>query len=317
MNNEIYDLIIIGSGPAGLTAAIYSSRATITTLVIAGSPSGGQLTTTTEVENFPGFPEGIQGPVLIENMRKQAERFGSKFLEEKVASIQKTTQGNFEITLDTGMKIQAKSVIVASGASAKWLGIESEQRLRGKGVSACATCDAFFFKNKVVAVVGGGDSAMEESVYLTKFASKVYVVVRKAKNELRASKYMQERALSNPKIEFLFETGITEVLGDAFVSGLRIKNLKTGAEKILSDVGGLFLAIGHSPNTGFLKGFIELDPVGYIKVSNLTNTSVKGVFSAGDVGDSRYRQAISAAGLGCMAALDVEKYLASAEHENK
>jgi len=308
----IYDIAIIGSGPAGLTAAIYTSRAELDTLVIGGSPPGGQLTTTTDVENFPGFPEGIMGPDLIANMRKQAQRFGAVFQDENVTNILGSSDDGFVLQTDATNSYSAKSIIVATGASAKWLGLESEQKLRGKGVSACATCDGFFFKDKIVAVVGGGDAAMEEAVYLTKFAPKVYVLVRGARDSMRASKIMQKRAHDNPKVEFLCDTEVIEVLGDAHVSGVRIKNNKTDEATVLKDVQGLFVAIGHKPNTGFLKGFVELDQMGYAKIIGPgTQSSVAGVFISGDVHDHRYRQAITAAGYGCMASLDAERWLAT------
>ncbi len=309
MNEKIRDLIIIGGGPAGLTAAIYASRAFIDTLVIEGNPHGGQLTITSDVENFPGFKDGVMGPALIEDMRKQAKRFKSELLEQNVTQISGDAKSGFMITTDSGLVFKTKSVLIASGASAKWIGLDSETKLRGKGVSACATCDGFFFKNKIVAVVGGGDSAMEESLFLTKFASKVYILVRNPKEKMRASKFMLNKALSNPKIEFLFNTEVKEVLGTENVSGLRIIDNTTKAERIMDDVQGLFVAIGHTPNTSFLKGFIDMNELGYILVKNNTNTSKEGVFSAGDVSDARYRQAITAAGFGCMAALDIERFL--------
>lgn len=310
MENTIYDVLIIGSGPAGLTAAIYTSRGFLKTLVVAGSPSGGQLTTTTEVDNFPGFPSGIQGPDLVNNMKTQAERFDTVFVEENVKSVSGTFETGFKVQTDSGNIYSAKSIIIAAGASAKWLDIPSETRLRGKGVSACATCDGFFFKNKTVAVVGAGDSAMEESTFLTKFANKVYVIVRGDQTSMRASKIMQAKAVANPKIEFIYNSVVSEVLGTDSVTGLQLTNSKTNQTSEL-EVQGLFLAIGHKPNTDFLKGFVELDDkVGYVKVTNNTKTSVEGVFVAGDVADYRYRQAVTAAGLGCMAALDVQKFLA-------
>lgn len=309
MDSILYDVIIIGGGPSGLTAAIYTSRAFLKTLVIAGNPPGGQLTTTTEVENFPGFPAGITGPELVENMRKQAERFECTFVNDNVNGMSGSASDMFTVTCSEGT-FKAKTIIIASGASAKWLGLESEQRMRGRGVSACATCDAFFYKNKVVAIVGGGDASMEEANFLTKFASQVYVLVRGSKENMKASKIMLQRALDNPKIDFMFNTQVKEVLGEASVTGLRIVNSVDNAEKVL-DVQGLFVAIGHQPNTDYLKGFVELDKVGYVVVHENTKTSVEGVFSAGDVADHRYRQAISAAGLGCMAALDAQKYLES------
>jgi thioredoxin reductase (NADPH) len=303
-----YDLIIIGSGPAGLTAAIYTSRATINTLIIAGNPPGGQLTTTTEVENFPGFSRGIEGPTLIAEMRTQAEKFGTTLVDENVTAISGNVDTSFTLETDAGNSYTAKAVIVSTGATAKWLGLESETRLRGKGVSACATCDGFFFKDKVIAVVGGGDAAMEEATFLTKFASKVYVLIRGTQEKLKASKFMQEKAQANAKIEFMFNTEVKEVLGDTSVSGLRILNNKTQKETTLDNVQGLFVAIGHKPATQFLEGFVELDK-GYIKVSEGTKTSKEGVFAGGDCVDYKYRQAITAAGFGCMASLDAERYL--------
>lgn len=313
---QIYDVIILGGGPSGLTAAIYTSRAKLNTLVIAGNPAGGQLMWTTEVENYPGFPNGIMGPELIDNMRKQAERFETLFKDENVSSLEGTYETGFTVTTESGSTYSGKTIIIATGASANWLNIESEQRLRSKGVSACATCDGFFFKGKDIAVVGGGDSAMEEATYLTRFASKVYLLVRGSKEEMKASKIMQEEAMHNEKIEFMFNTQVKEVLGDDFVSGLRVLNNKTNEEKEIQ-LSGLFVAIGHSPNTKFLEGFVDLEPNKYLKVTDNTKTSKEGVFAAGDVGDYRYRQAISAAGLGCMAALDVEKYLKSKGYEVK
>ncbi len=310
MENQV-DVIIIGSGPAGLTAAIYTSRAYLNTLVISGRPSGGQLMLTTDVENFPGFPEGIQGPALMANLREQAARFKTRFVDENVIAVSGNAGSGFTVTTDeAGKTFTGKSIIIATGAEAKWLNIESEQRLRGKGVSACATCDGFFFKDKIVAVVGGGDAAMEEANYLTKFASKVLLLVRGEKEALRASKIMQDRALTNPKIEFMFTTEVVEILGTDKVEGLIVKNNNTGETKTLNDVQGFFTSIGHEPSTKFLKGFVELDEKGYLKVTGNTITSVEGVFAAGDVLDFRYRQAVTAAGMGCMAALDVEKYLA-------
>ena len=307
---NIYDVIILGGGPSGLTAAIYNSRAKLNTLVLAGNPPGGQLMWTTEVENFPGFEHGIMGPELIENMRKQAQRFGTKFADENVTKITGSFENNFTLTTHNNNEYKAKSIIVATGASAKWLNIPSEQKLRGKGVSACATCDGFFFKDKVVAVVGGGDSAMEESTYLTKFAKKVYVLVRGSQAEMKASKIMQQEAMENEKIEFLFNTQVKQVLGDNFVTGLTVENSSTNETKNI-EVQGLFIAIGHTPNTKFLSGLIDLLPNGYIDVKDTTKTNVEGIFVAGDVADYKYRQAISAAGVGCMAALDAERFLKS------
>ncbi|MBI2414542.1 thioredoxin-disulfide reductase [candidate division WWE3 bacterium] len=304
-----FDVIIIGSGPAGLTAAIYTSRANLKTLILAGMPSGGQLMLTSEVENFPGFPDGIMGPDLMEAIKKQALRFGCSYIEENVLKVSGDAKKYFNVITTNNNSYLGKTVIVATGASAKWLSVEGVDRLKGKGVSACATCDGFFFKEKVVAVVGGGDSAMEESIYLTKFASKVYALVRGKKEELKASKIMQERAMKNSKIEFIYETELIEVLGENLVSGIKIKNRVSGAESVIEEVQGVFMAIGHKPNTDFLVDFLELDKIGYIKPIDGTKTSVEGIFVGGDVSDSKYRQAVSAAGFGCMAALDVEKFL--------
>ncbi len=319
-----YDVAILGSGPAGLTAAIYTSRALLKTAVFAGNPPGGQLTTTTEVENFPGFPEGIQGPELIQRTRLQAQKFGSVLMDTHIVKVSGTFETGFTLTDDEGNTHMARSIIIATGASAKWLGIESEQRMRGKGVSACATCDAFFFKDKEVAIIGGGDAAMEEATFLTRFASKVHVLVRKSQEEMRASKIMQERALSSEKIEFHFYTELVEVLGEEKVSGIRVVDNRTSEETVLP-VEGVFVAIGHSPNTDFLQGFVELDAKGYVVVTDGTESSVggkspmgtkssvEGVFVAGDVADFRYRQGITAAGFGCMAAIDLERFLAGGE----
>jgi thioredoxin reductase (NADPH) len=306
----VHDVVIIGSGPAGLTAAIYAARANLEPLVIAGYEAGGQLMITTDVENYPGFPEGIMGPDLMERFRKQAERFGTKFIDKDVTSVDFSKR---PFTLDVeGEKIQAKAVIVATGASAKWLGIESETRLRGHGVSACATCDGFFFKDKDVAVVGGGDTAMEEASFLTKFAKSVTLVHRR--DAFRASKIMQERVLANPKVKVVWDSAVTEVLGEKLVEGVEIQNLKTGAKSKLP-VQGMFLAIGHAPNTKFLGDQLEVDEKGYIVTHGPleTRTNVPGVFVAGDVFDTRYRQAITAAGSGCKAAIDVERWLHEVE----
>ncbi len=303
---SVHKVVIVGSGPAGLTAALYAARANLDPLVIAGYEAGGQLMITTEVENYPGFPEGIQGPELMEKFRKQAERFGTKFIDKNVTSVDFSRR---PFTLDVeGEKIQAKSVIVATGASAKWLGLANETRLRGHGVSACATCDGFFFKGKEIAVVGGGDTAMEETSFLTKFASKVYLIHRR--NEFRASKIMQERVLSNPKVEVVYDTVVEDVLGEKTVEALALRNLKTGAKSKLA-VGGFFLAIGHQPNTQIFQGQLDIDEKGYIRTHGPleTRTNVEGVFVAGDVFDQRYRQAITAAGSGCKAAIDVERWL--------
>ncbi|MEN9389603.1 MAG: hypothetical protein RLY61_687 [Candidatus Parcubacteria bacterium] len=305
---ESSDVLIIGSGPAGLTAAIYTSRAFLSTRVIGGRVSGGQLMLTTEVENFPGFPQGIIGPELIANMRSQATTFGTEFIDENVISIHGDIDTGFSVTTDENRSFSSQAVIIATGANANWLNLANEQRLIGKGVSACATCDGFFFKNKTVVVVGGGDSAMEEATFLTNFAAKVIILVRGDKAKLRASKIMQEKAFSNPKISFLYNTEVLDVLGDEVLAGVLIKNSLTNTQSTL-DCQGLFVAIGHSPATSFLSGFVDLDSKGYLKVVDGTKTSKAGVFAAGDVSDHRYRQAITAAGMGCMAALDVGKHL--------
>ncbi len=299
-----HSLIILGSGPAGLSAAIYAARAELKPLVIGGSESGGQLMLTSAVENFPGFVEGVQGPELMQNMRKQAAKFGATFWDTDVTSVD---FGKKPFTVKTSDKTATtNSVIIATGSSARWLGLPSEQRLIGQGVSSCATCDGFFFKDKEVALVGGGDAAMEEATFLTKFVTKVTVLVRR--DVLRASKIMQNRAKANKKINFMWNTEVAEVLGKDHVEGLKLKNNKTGKVSELK-TDGLFVAIGHKPNTDFLKGQIELDKKSYVAVKDLTHTSVEGVFVAGDVHDYRYRQAITAAGSGAMAALDAEKWL--------
>jgi thioredoxin reductase (NADPH) len=295
---------IIGSGPAGLTAAIYAARAELKPFMIEGMERGGQLMLTTDVENYPGFPDGIMGPELMEGFRKQAERFGTRIMSSNVTKVDFSSRP-FKIWVDDD-EYTADSVIISTGASARWLGIESETRLRGHGVSACATCDGFFFRDKAIAVVGGGDSAAEEALFLTKFASKVYVIHRR--DELRASKIMAKRVLEHDKIEMVWDTVVEEVLGDDVVTGLRVLNRKTGEESTL-DVEGLFLAIGHTPNTKVFEGQIDLDEKGYILTGENTMTSVPGVFAAGDVTDHVYRQAITAAGMGCQAAIDAERWL--------
>ncbi len=299
-------LVIIGSGPAGYTAALYASRANLSPLLFEGLQPGGQLTITSDVENYPGFPEGILGPELMEKMKKQAERFGTRFLLGDVTRVD-FSRRPFQIWQDDQMHTAA-AVIIATGASAKWLGLESETRYRGKGVSACATCDGFFFRGVEVAVVGGGDTAVEEATFLTKYASKVHLVHRRG--ELRASKIMAEKAKRNPKIDLVWNSGVEEVLGDGkAVTGLTLKSTVDGSTRSLP-VKGLFLGIGHEPNTRLFRGQLEMNEVGYLKVrSPATATSVAGVFAAGDVADPSYRQAVSAAGSGCVAAIDAERWL--------
>ena len=296
--------MIIGSGPAGLTAAIYASRGKLETLVIAGSQPGGQLMLTTDVEDFPGFPEGIQGPQLVTQMRKQAERLGGEFVDEDVTRID-LSKKPFKVATSKDSYL-GRSLIIATGASAKWLGLPSEQRLIGKGVSACAVCDGAFFKDKKIAVVGGGDSAMREALFLTKFASEVNIIHRR--EELRAFPALQEKVKANSKIKFVWNSVIEEVLGKDKLEGVRIKDVQTGQTKE-AKLEGLFIAIGHKPNTDFLKGQLDLDRKGYIVVEDRNKTSVPGVFAAGDVYDWQYQQAVTAAGAGCMAAMDTQEWL--------
>jgi thioredoxin reductase (NADPH) len=300
------DVIIIGSGPAGYTAAIYSARANLSPLLLAGLEVGGQLSTTTLVENFPGFPDGVMGPELMEAMRKQAERFGAEFLQAVVTRVDLSTRP-FTVCTDD-QEIPTRTLIICCGASARLLGLQSEKKLIGYGVSTCATCDGYFFRNKQIIVVGGGDSALEEAIFLTRYASKVTVVHRR--NQLRASKIMQDKAFANPKIQFVWDSVIEEVydVQARTVKGVKLRNVKT---KEIRDFAsdGVFVAIGHIPNTAIFQGQLEMDANGYIITHEGSKTSVPGVFAAGDVQDSVYRQAISAAGSGCMAAIDAERFL--------
>ena len=309
-SNDIRQVIIIGSGPSGLTSAIYTARAGFNPLVIEGYQAGGQLMMTTEIENYPGFREGIMGPDLMQEFRAQAERFNTEFITADVTKVDLT--GNVKKVWVGDNLHQSKTVIISTGASANFLGLENEKRLIGKGVSSCATCDGFFFRNKTICVIGGGDSAMEEAIFLTRFAFKVYVIHRRDK--FRASKIMAKRAMDNPKIEAVLDSVLVDVLGDNVVKGIKLRNVKTDEISELA-VEGMFLAVGHTPNTKLFEGQIDMDKKGYIITSEskdeLTTTNISGVFACGDVQDSRYRQAITAAGSGCMAALDTERYLES------
>jgi thioredoxin reductase (NADPH) len=306
--SKIHEVVIVGSGPAGYTAAIYTARAQLNPIIYEGSvTAGGALMNTTEVENFPGFEHGIMGPDLMDQMRKQSLRFGAALVTDDIISMKLDTEIK-ELVDGAGNTIRAKSVILAMGSAYKELGLTNEKRLSGRGVSWCATCDGFFFREQVIAVAGGGDSAMEEANFLTKFATKVVIIHRR--EELRASKIMAERARNNPKIEFLFNAQILDVLGDEKVTGLKLKDVKTGAESV-KDFTGLFVAIGHLPRSELVKGQVDLNSEGYVEVEGRsTRTNLKGVFACGDLVDHTYRQAITAAGSGCQAALDAERFLA-------
>ncbi len=306
MESEHRRVLIIGSGPAGYTAAIYSARAGLEPLMLAGLNFGGQLMITTDVENYPGYPDGVTGPAMMEEFQKQAERFGTEILFHDATEVD-LSERPFKVSTAEN-KYTADTVIIATGASARWLGIPSEARLTNMGVSACATCDGALFRNKPMAVVGGGDTAMEEALFLTRFATKVTLVHRRG--ELRASKIMQERALANEKIDFAWHSEVDEVLGDEFVTGVRLKDVRDGSTREL-DIEALFIAIGHQPNTSLFKGKLDLDDTQYLSVTpGTTRTSIEGVFACGDVADSVYRQAVTAAGTGCMAAIDAERWLA-------
>ncbi len=298
------NVIILGSGPAGLTSAIYTARANLNPLVVEGMQAGGQLTITSEVENYPGFPEGVMGPDLMINFRKQAERFGARFEVGNVVSVDLSKR---PFVLKTESKtFEAQTLIISTGASANLLGLKNESRLMGKGVSTCATCDGFFFRNMDIAVVGGGDSACEEANFLTRFAKKVYMVHRR--DHFKASKIMADRVLKNPKIEVLWNSVVEDILGEKDVTAMRVKNIANGTVKDIP-LSGVFVAIGHSPNTKLFKGTLKMDENGYLITSNGTRTNIEGVFAAGDVQDHVYRQAITAAGSGCMAAIDAERFL--------
>lgn len=313
MNNNHTKCLIIGSGPAGYTAAIYASRANLSPILYEGNQPGGQLTITTEVENFPGYPEGVTGPQLMEDLRKQAQRFGADMRSGLITDVNFDVRP-FILTIDNNETITADTVIIATGASAKYLGLEDEKRYNGLGVSACATCDGFFYRKRTVAVVGGGDTACEEAIYLSNLAKKVYMIVRK--DHLRASDVMQRRVFEKENIEVLFNSNTVGLFGEEFVEGAHLVEFKGTEKERFYDIAidGFFLAIGHKPNTDVFAKYIDLDETGYIKLNGpTTSTNIDGVFAAGDVADSRYRQAISAAGMGCRAALDAEKYLAEKE----
>ena len=305
--------LIIGSGPAGYTAAIYASRAGLNPVLYQGIQPGGQLTITTEVENYPGYPDGIQGPEMMIDFEKQAKRMGAD-IRYGLATKVDFSGPVHKVWIDEEKLLEADAVIIATGASAKWLNIESEQRLNGYGVSACAVCDGFFFRNKEVAIVGAGDTACEEALYLSKLATNVHMIIRKDEHGMRASKIMQQRVMNTPNIKTYFNTETLEVLGEHKVEGVKIKNIKTGEEQTIA-VNAFFVAIGHEPNSTIFKSWIDMDEAGYIKtIPGSTKTNIKGVFAAGDVQDKTYRQAVTAAGSGCMAALDAERYLGELEN---
>jgi thioredoxin reductase (NADPH) len=308
--SEVESLIILGTGPAGLTAAIYSARANLNPLCVEGEQPGGQLTITSDVENYPGFAEAVMGPELMTAFRKQAERFGTRFIQGNVVGVD-VSQHPFRLSLADGREVRTRALVIATGASAKWIGIPSEKRLMGKGVSACATCDGFFFRNLDVVVVGGGDTALEEATFLTRFAKSVTVVHRRA--QLRASKVMQDKAFKNPKIRFIWDSAVEEIHGEKAVTGVRLKNLiSQETQELRTD--GVFIAIGHQPNTSLFRSSLKCDEAGYLWVQKGTShTNIPGVFAAGDVADPIYRQAVTAAGTGCMAALDAERFLESGD----
>jgi thioredoxin reductase (NADPH) len=309
--NEVFEVIIIGSGPAGYTAGIYTSRAKLRTLIISGTLPGGQLMTTSEVENYPGFPNGIFGPELMMNMRQQAERFGTVIVDDEVIRVD-FSKRPFLVTTQS-QNYEADSVLICTGASPRKLGIEGEQQFAGRGVSYCATCDGPFFKGEDIVVVGGGDTALEEATFLTKFGKSVKIIHRR--ESLRGSKILQEKAFENPKIQFLWNSVVADITGDKKIGTVVIKDINNGKQQKIP-AGGLFVAIGHEPNTAIFRGQLEMDDKGYIILKSQTKTSVEGVFAAGDVHDYKYRQAVTAAGFGCMAALDVEKWLTERRHRN-